>query len=180
MRPSRRPPLTLAVHPTSKGCGWVAFEGPLAPYDWGLFEAKQDKNLACMKKIESLIERLAPETLVLEAFDQRVAIRSERVARLCRSLIALADVRNVDVAIYTRADVRTAFAQVGAHTRQEIAEAVARHVDAFRHRLPKARKPWQAEDPRMALFSAAALALTHFQRSATDLLDDMSVLGSSP
>lgn len=180
MNSSRRPSITLAVHPTSRGCGWVAFEGPLAPYDWGLFEAKQDKNIYCIRKVEGLIERLSPETLVLEAFDRRVAIRSERIVRLGRSLITLADVRNVDVAIYTRSDVRTAFVEIGARTRQEIAEAVARHVDAFRHRLPKARKPWQAEDPRMALFSAAALALTHFQRSATDLLDDMSVLGSSP
>jgi hypothetical protein len=50
-----------------------------------------------------------------------------------------------------------------ATSRQEIAEAVSRHIDVFRHRPPKQRKPWQAEERRMAMFCAAALVLAHYQ-----------------
>jgi hypothetical protein len=48
-------------------------------------------------------------------------------------------------------------------TRQEVAEAVARHLEPFQQHLPKRRRPWDGEDERMALFSAAAVLLTHFR-----------------
>jgi Holliday junction resolvasome RuvABC endonuclease subunit len=165
--------LTLAVHPDRKGFGWVAFNGPFSAYDWGRSEARRNKNSVCLSKIEALIERLTPQTVVLEAYERPDAIRAARITRLCRAIMALAADRGLEVAVYTRADVTASFLTVGARTRDEIAEAVARHVDTFRHRLPKRRKPWQAEDTRMALFSAAALVLTHYRLGASTLFDDL-------
>jgi Holliday junction resolvasome RuvABC endonuclease subunit len=121
-----------------------------------------------------MFDRLQPETLVLEAFDQRFSDRQPRVARLCRAIVALAADRGVDIAIYTKKEVASAFGPVGARSRQEIAEAVARHIEPLRHRLPARRKPWQCEDRRLSLFSAAALILTHFQLSSQRLLDDLA------
>ena len=63
---------------------------------------------------------------------------------------------------------------MGARTRDEIAAAVVRHVDAFRHRLPRARRIWTSEDKRMALFSAAALVLTHYQLGGNGLFETLS------
>ena len=166
------PGLTLAIHPFSRGFGWAAFEGPFTPYDWGLSTARRDKNAVCLRKIEKLIARLQPQTLVLEAFERRISARPARTARLCRAIVSLAADRGLEVALYSRVDVQAAFAPLGARTRDEIAAAVARHVDALRHRIPRARdKPWLWEDPRMALFSAAALILTHHQRGASSLFD---------
>ncbi|HEV7227765.1 hypothetical protein [Brevundimonas sp.] len=165
--------ITLAVHPDRRGFGWVAFTGPFAVYDWGRSSAKRDKNAECLAKIEALIERLSPETLVLEAFDRRYSVRRDRVARLSRAIIALATSRGVEVAIYTRADVTASFADAGARTRYEIAQTVARHVPAFDQKLPKRRKAWHAEDPRMAAFSAGALVLTHYRLGASSLLDQL-------
>jgi hypothetical protein len=73
------------------------------------------------------------------------------------------------VAVYSRGQVRQVFASVGAVTRQEIAEAVARHLEPFQQHLPPRRRPWQSEDERMALFSAAALLLTHFRVDGLDI-----------
>lgn len=165
--------LVLAVHPTSRGFGWVAFEGPFAPYDWGLVDARGDKNATCLRTLEVMIARLAPETLVVEDFDRRRSARADRISRLCRAMVSLAANRGLDVAIYSRGDVRACFASVGALTRQEIAEAVARHIDAFRHQLPKRRKAWDRESPWMSVFSATALVLTHYQLDARRLLDDL-------
>lgn len=166
--------LTLAIHPTSRGLGWVAFEGPFAPHDWANVDIKKgDKNAACIRTVEAILDRLTPETLVLEAFEKQKSSRSDRIARLCRAIIGLAASRGIDVEIYGRADIQTCFRTVGASTRQEIAEAVARQVAVFHHTLPRKRKLWDREDKRMALFSAAALALTHYHAGMNELFDGM-------
>ena len=74
---------------------------------------------------------------------------------------------------YSRADIKGAFRTVGATTRQEIAQAVARQVEAFRHRLPSPRKPRESVDRRMAMFNAGALVLTHYRLGAASLFDDL-------
>src|ERR1700683_1333585 len=155
----QRPPRTFAVHPTARGFGWVAFEGHYTPFDWGLVGTKADKNTSCLRRIEALIARFLPETLVLEAFERGNSLRRDRISRLCRSIVSLAADRGLEVAIYTRDQIRACFASVGARTRHEIAEAVVRHVDALRNWLPQTRKPWDSEHRRMAVFAAAALVL---------------------
>jgi hypothetical protein len=169
-----RKPLTVAIHPNSRGFGWVAFEGPFAPYDWGSVFIRRDKNSESLRRIEAMFARLTPDTLVIESFDKRVPRRGDRIVRLYKSVLALAADRGLEVAIYTRDQIRACFAHLGAKTRHEIAEAVARHIDALRHRLPKNRRAWEGEDWRMALFSAAALVLTHFQFGASDLFGSLS------
>lgn len=165
--------ITLAIYPDRKGFGWVAFTGPFSVFDWGLSISRRNKNAVCLAKIEALLERLTPETLVLEAYEPPSAKRADRLTRLCQAISALATDRGADVAIYSRADIAACFLDVGARTRDEIALAVVRHIDVFRHRLPKRRKPWQAEDARMALFSAAALVLTHYRLGAATLFEDL-------
>lgn len=174
MSPARKTKhITLAVHPDRRGFGWVAFEGPFAVHDWGLAVGRPNKNAACLRRIEALLTRLSPETLVLESFERPGSRRADRITRLCRAIAALAADRGTDVAVYSRKDVVACFGDVGARTRQEIAEAVVRHVDAFRHQLPKPRRRWDDEDRRMALFSAAAIALTHYRLGAATLFEDL-------
>jgi hypothetical protein len=162
---SHRYPLTMSIHPTSRGFGWVAFEGPFTPYDWGIvFANGSDKNGVCLRAAEKLVGRMQPETLVLEDFGRRTSSRANRIVRLCQSLVGLATDRGAEVVILSRADIQASFSHAGARSRQEIAEAVCRHVDAFRYRLPSARRIWESEDRRMGLFSAAALVLAYFRR----------------
>lgn len=172
--------LTLAVHANSRGMGWIAFEGPFAPYDWGMVgtPAGRSKNERCLRKIDRLLDRLTPEVLVLEAFEKPGSIRRSRTANLARAIVALAISRNADVAIYSNANVRACFGSVGASTRREVAEAVARQIPAIAHRLPRRRKPWEAEDWWMPLFCAAALALTHYQRETLTLLSQLGKPGA--
>lgn len=167
-------PLIFALHATSRGFGYVVFEGPFAPYDWGTVGARGDKNGVCLQKLEKMLDRFMPETLLLEEA-RSVANRSDRIARLYKAIVALCVSRSIDVAIYTLGEVKACFASAGARTRQEIAETVARMIDALGHRVPKPRKAWQSEDRRMALFCAAALVLTHFQLGASRLFDDLTL-----
>lgn len=151
----------MGFHPTARGFGWVVFEGPFRPIDWGLVSARKDKNATCLKRLDALLARFAPEGLVLEAYDRESSRRARRISRLGASVRRAADARGVETVVYHRSQVREAFAESGARTRREIAETVARHLDAFRHRPPPPRKPWDSEDGREALFAAAAVVLTH-------------------
>lgn len=168
-----RKPMTLAVHPTVSGFGWAAFEGPLAPHDWSGVQVRIDKNAGCLKRIEFLLNRFMPETLVLEAFEHRQTLRHLRITKLCRAIVALAQSRGVEVTVFSRDDVRATFAEVGARSRQEIAEAVGRHLPALRSLVPKKRRPWESQAHAMSIFCAAALALTHYRLSCLTLLDEL-------
>lgn len=165
-------PLIFALHATSRGFGYVVFEGPFAPYDWGTVTARGDKNATCLRKLEKMLDRFIPETLLLEEATS-VANRSDRIGRLYKAIGGLCISRNIDVVIYRFGDIKACFASVGARTRQEIAETVALQIDAIGHRKPKPRKPWQSEDRRMAMFCAAALVLTHYQLGASSLFDEL-------
>lgn len=146
--------------------GWVAFEGPLAMHDWALFTAKCDKNRKCLRRLARLLRELRPEVLVLEAFDETKARRGRRVRKLCEAMVRLAAENGAHVEIYAREEVSACLTAMGAATRDEIAAAVIRHVQGFEHRMPPKRRPWMSEDPRMALFTAAALGLTHYRQEA--------------
>lgn len=159
---SRLQGLVMAVHPYSRGFGWVLFEGPIAPADWGIVEIKKDRNARCLTRFEQIISRYEPSVLVLEQFDRRPARRGARVKELCTAMTHLAANRGVEHCVYSRAVIRTCFGTVGARTRYEIAKAVALHIHALRRHLPPTRRSWQSEDLRQCLFDAAALAMTHF------------------
>ena len=166
--------LTFAMHATSRGFGFVVFEGPFTVHDWGTVVARGDKNAVCLRKLDAMLERYTPEALLLEASGKSSSLRSERIARLYQAVASMAVARNIDVCVYPFKDVRAAFRDVGARTRQEIAEAVARHVVALSNRVPKPRRPWDSEHRRMAVFCAAALVLTHFRFGASRLFDDLN------
>jgi len=169
-----RQAITFAVYPTARGFGWAALASPLHPHSGGLVEVTKDKNVVCLRRIEALLEHLEADTLVLEAFEPRNSARTSRIAKLCRALVSLGNDRGMNVCIYTRKDIDVCFSTVGARTRYEIAEAIARHVPALAQRLPARRKAWTAEDRRMALFNAAALVFTHFRYQAQHVFDEMA------
>ncbi|HTU12433.1 MAG TPA: hypothetical protein VMG08_16195 [Allosphingosinicella sp.] len=172
MKPT--PALTFAMHATSRGFGYVAFEGPFTVHDWGTVVARGDKNAVCLRKLEAMLDRYLPEALLLEAAGKGSSLRSDRIGRLYQAVAALAVSRSIDVHVYPFKDVQSCFAAVGARTRQEIAEAVARHVDALGPHVPRPRRAWHSEHRRMAVFCAAALVQAHFRYGASRLFDDLS------
>jgi Holliday junction resolvasome RuvABC endonuclease subunit len=155
--------LVLAIQPFTRGYAFVLFEGPLSPIDWGIKEVRgSNRNARCLAAAETLMARMRPDILALEDFDGSFARRSRRIKRL-QSLIANQAIgQSIDVRHYARECIRDCFKGVGAVTRYEIAQAIAAQVQAFQNRLPPVRRLWEPEDPRMALFDAASLVLTHY------------------
>ncbi len=155
-------PYVLGLHPASRGFGWALFEGPLAPFDWGTADIRTDKNASALARVEELLDKYQPQIIALEEFEEEPAHRSARVRRLYRSIIARAERRGIEVRRYSRKQIENTFVAVGAKTREEIAAAIAERIEALRPRLPKPRKIWIGEHPNIALFCAAACALTWY------------------
>lgn len=148
----------FALHCGAKGFGFIIFEGE-AVYDWGTVTARGDKNAMSLHKLVRLIDRFSPEALVLE--ESSCAGRADRITNLHAAIETLCHSRNIDLYRYPATDIQQRFSRVGARTRHEIAEAVVRELDVLSPRLPHPRKAWQSEPRRLAIFSAAAVALTH-------------------
>lgn len=164
---------TLGIHLTARGFGWVLCEGPFVLLQSGVYTAlRGNKNASCVRKAERLIAKLKPSEFVIEDCAGN-AKRHARIKRLCIDLLAVAADRGLYIASYERECVQEAFAAVGARTRDEVAEAVARFYPTLQLRLPPPRKPWNSEDKRLAIFAAAAVVLTHYQNGATALLNEV-------
>lgn len=165
--------LVLGVHPTSRGFGWVTFENPFTVFEHGVCAPRGDKNHGCIRKFEKLLAHLRPEVLVMEAFDAESSNRSDRIRTLCLRFVAIAADQGVETVIFRRSQVQRIFSAVGAESRFQIADAVARHVPSLAPYLPSPRRPWEAEDKRLSVFSAAALVLTFYQNGAATFLTEM-------
>ena len=154
--------LVLAVHPTTRGFGWVLFENPNTPVAWSIVHARAGRDQHLLARFERILDRYEPAVLVLEAFENGTSRRNPRIQKLCHAMVFEANVRAVDTPIFDREAIQSAFAKSGAITRSEIAYAIAEHLDAFGYRLPPKRKTGHSEDARQSLFDAAALGLTYF------------------
>ena len=157
--------VTMAIVPTSRGLGYVAFENPGLVIDWGVKDVRKDKGRACLQKAGALIDLLKPSVLVVEDWQHSSSRRSRRVKELVRNLAHLGKERDVTVVRCSREEMLTVFARMGAESKDDIAGVVARYVPELGQRLPPRRRIWDSEHYSMSIFEAAALALTYFARS---------------
>lgn len=153
----------LALYPSIQGLAFVLFESPMSVVDWGkTTRLGPTKNEVCITFVKRVIERYAPEVIVLEHSRARDSKRSVRVKMLSRSIATIASVNGIEIVRFRPKDIRNAFQKLGATTKHERSRVIASMLPAMSHRLPPVRKPWMAEDPRMALFEAAALGITYY------------------
>lgn len=156
----------LAVDPTTKGFGYVIFEGPLRVVDWGAAAVRGEKNAGCLSRIQGLIRLYKPEVIVLESPRSCDTRRCDRVQSLLKDIRTQAGAWGVRVSVFSREQVREVFAPVGAKTKHQIAKVLAdRYREELSPRMPPFRQPWMSEDERMAMFDAAALAVVFFYRN---------------
>ncbi len=154
--------LILAIFPSVRGFGFALFHGAWVPIDWGFRHVHGDKNENALEKVQKLIDDYAPDTLLLEDHAGEGSRRSARVETLIDDLADLATVKSIAVKRYARDQIRECFAEFGATTKYEIAQAISRSLPEFPPQLPPERKIWLPEDYRMSIFDAVSLIFTHF------------------
>lgn len=153
----------FAVYPSTRGFGFAIFEGQLRLIDWGVKEVRvTKKNPLALEKIEELVDFYQPEVIVVEDYRGEGSRRSRRIRKLIDDIEELAMKRNIPLRGYSRDLIRSAFSDIGARNKDEIAQAIANRFPELEPRLPRIRKPWMSEDSRMNIFDAVSLALTFF------------------
>jgi hypothetical protein len=160
-RHRRRYERVLAVDPTSRGFGFVVFEGQERLVDWGVKEARRNKTEATLKKIRELIEFLRPHVLVVENCTAPGSRRGQRARQLIAEMTEVADTMNVRTRRVSVAMVRRAFSENGSGepTKHQIASVIAERFPELTRQLPPPRKLWMSEPDRMAIFDALTLAV---------------------
>lgn len=161
-RRNRTDKRVLALDPSSRGFGFAVLEGAERLIDWGVKEARADKNRRSLRHIDDLLKHYQPDIIVIEKYASRGARRSPRLQKLLRAIHELATRRQVKVRSVSRSAIRKAFADSSATTKHQVAVTIARHLPALAPRVPPPRQPWMSEDYRMSIFDAVALALTVF------------------
>jgi hypothetical protein len=156
--------LVMSVYPSAHGIAHVVFEDPNSPVEWGICDPHGDrKKHKAIRVIAALVERYSPDIIILR---DRTVIRSRRVwrhASLVEALEKLARQKGISIARFSRDQVRQSFGSLGSHTRYAIVQAIAEQLPIFETYVPPIRKIWKAEDRRMGMFDAAALALTFYR-----------------
>jgi len=150
----------LALAPSSRGFGFAVLEEN-ALIDWGTRSVgTDDKNAESLKKIGPLRETYKPNQLVLFDTNAPGARRAQRIRLLTQEIVDLARRQRIPTRLYARDQVAKAIAGRASSKKYEIAQMLADiFPEGLKHRLPKKRRPWQSEDPRMDIFDAVALAL---------------------
>lgn len=155
-------PRVLALAPCVQGVGFVVFNGPQLPIDWGVKWTREEKNAKGVAKIAALIDCYQPDVVVFEDPHGEGSRRATRIENLLDAIAALVRQRKIDSARYSRDGVRQLFASDGATTKYQIATAIAEEIPELAPRLPAKRKIWLPEHANMSIFDAVSLALTYF------------------
>ena len=159
----------IAIDPTWHGFGVVVLEGPTNLIDWGMKKSYSDNSRnAIVRKIKTILDFYEPDVLVVEDCAHRLSRRGTSAREIIRAILELAAQTAVKTRRVSIVSVRQAFSEDGRATKHEIAIALTSQFPELGVHLPAKRKAWMPEDPRMAIFDAAALALTAFGRSASN------------
>jgi Holliday junction resolvasome RuvABC endonuclease subunit len=150
----------LAVDPTSRGFGFVVLESPATLVEWGNKVIRQQHEATILTKVSKLIRHYLPDIIVFE--DCKGSRRGARVQSLLDGIGRLATAEGLESHRFPVAQVKKVFRAFHATTKHEIAHAVAHQLPDLASWLPRFRKPWMSEGYQMAIFDAAALALTYF------------------
>ncbi|MBV1699522.1 MAG: hypothetical protein KGQ47_14380 [Hyphomicrobiales bacterium] len=161
----RRHDIVMAIFLNARGFAYAAFEGHLAPVDWGMSDVRgKDKNVRCLELVERTILRVAPDLLILRSPGDKACFR--RLRKLTTEVEGLANRLAIPAQKVSRDQINDAFSFLMPLSRYMIVEAIARNLPAFEQYVPLRRKIWQSEDRRMGLFDAAAMVLTFYQLQA--------------
>jgi hypothetical protein len=153
----------LAIDPTHRGFGYIILEGPERLIDWGITQVRGMRNRASIAAAEELIRHYRPQIMVLEEVAERNCRRCPRVRQLIEALEHYGRERGLTVRKVARTTVKKTFLPSGIRNKNQMARFIVIRFPELARYLPPERKPWMSEDPRMAIFDAAAFALALFR-----------------
>ncbi len=152
----------LALDRTSRGFGFVVFEGSTLLLDWGVKSIKPDTKANRIAKLSDLIKRYLPAVIVFEDFRQTKSPSNARARRFIKCAGEAASKFNISTRCFAREKLRKAFSLPESSTKHDIAQSIAERSSELAPLLPRVRRLGSNEDYRMHIFDAASLAFAFF------------------
>lgn len=165
-KPNIHKTVVMGIYPRTRGFGFVIFRGPAVIYRWGIKEIRANTNSENMLRVAELLSQYRPDVVVLDDCGQEASRRGKRIESLIENIAELCERKRTRTNRYSRSMVRECFSEFHAMTKLEVAQAIAKSLPELRPQLPGKRKIWLPEDPRMAIFDAAALVFAYFYFTA--------------
>ena len=156
----------LAVDPAGRGFGFALLEGHAALIDWGFHNARKDRDARCLAHLTSMLTKFKPDVLVLEDFGTGKSRRPARVRALVEAFASAAKEHGILCCRISRKTVQSRFPSC--RTKYDIARELAVRFPEIEPWRPPTRKIWLTEDPRINIFDALSLAVTHLTHAKKD------------
>lgn len=154
--------LLLAIDLMPRGFAFALFEKPDSLIDWGLTDIRVNVPRRSIKRIRQLVEFYQPSRIVLEDIKKGSPNRTTKIKQLAEDIHFLAKENGLKVSSYTPKTIQDIFSQFKCHNKHERANAICEWLPQLSSRIPPKRAVWMSEDPRINLFDAVSLALTHY------------------
>jgi len=149
--------LAFDVHPLS--FGFAVLEGSDHFIDWGVRSFRKGVNAVKVpmhEKVALLIDEYQPGRILVLKRKTSISFQLRVIAKAARA-------RRVPIHALSRESVWREFPD--AHNKHEIALAIASRLPILSPYIPPKRKSWKPEHYRMSMFTAAAIGLSHFDRT---------------
>lgn len=154
--------MTLSVFVNRIGFGFIVLEND-ALIDWGVKDLRAGKHATSLAVFRALVEQYRPAVVVMREYQRDITHRGERAKDLLERMHRAARRKRVTVHQVSRQVIQACFAEWDANNKHQVANEIVRRFPELEDRLPRKRRLWESEEYRMAIFDAAALALTYFQ-----------------
>ncbi|MGX1360714.1 hypothetical protein QNJ95_37200 [Bradyrhizobium elkanii] len=126
---SHRHAIVLSIYLNTRGFAFIVFEGPLAPFDWGIREMRgPGKYKLCLTRIMQLFDRYALDVLVIQDTSKHGTERAPWISNLNAAIAAFAKDRDIPILAYSRDQVQGMFEPYGCPNKQRRAELIAKHI----------------------------------------------------
>jgi hypothetical protein len=149
----------LGIDPTPRGLAFVSFEDGRVQ-DWGTRLTHDPEDATA--DLDVLLGLCGTDVLVIEDPDAPGAIRRPRIKMLLRQIAAHARKHGVEVILVPREAVTAAWRIKGATQKYAIAQEIGSYFEELAPFVPKVRKHFDVEPPRVHLFDAASLVVHAF------------------
>jgi hypothetical protein len=166
----------LAIAIRARWLGFAVIEGPCTLVDCGMtfFHPKKSIQITAAKgRIESFVLHFEPSEIAVARSELTASRNAPSVRSLMRFLYAIAAARRIPIRMLHRAQIRAAFEEFDAASKEDIAIAITKIFPELSWKLPRKRKTWQKEHFRMALFDAVAVGIASWKCNSDGNAEDI-------
>lgn len=153
-----KPERILALYLTYRGFGYTIFDDPKTVVDWAHCTVDEHDPDIFRKRLDKLIT----DNKTNRVLSFKAKNRPSRIARNIFALKAICKEHEIGFSSLSKDDIANVFESFGSYTKYQRAGLIAAFLPELAYKLPEKRKPWAAEDLRMAIFDSATLALAYY------------------